>query len=172
MAGCSRIIWAFARDKGLPISEFLSHVGERRQVPFRAILLSVIIQVLLGLINIGSYFAFSAFVNSAAVTLYITYIVPVILGLLKRMRGEHIPYGPFQLGRWRTPIDIFAIIYTVFTSFFLLWPAEQKVNATYMNWSILLVGGIIVISVVWWFVEGKKNFVGPDVSRTFDLHIK
>ncbi len=72
------------------MSDFLSHVGERSQVPFRAILLSVIIQVLLGLINIGSYFAFSAFVNSAAVTLYITYIVPVILGLLKRMRGEHI----------------------------------------------------------------------------------
>jgi hypothetical protein len=88
------------------------------------------------------------------------------------MRGEHIPYGPFQLGRWRTPINIFAIIYTFFTSFFLLWPSSQQVNATYMNWSILLVGGIVVISIVWWFVEGRKSFVGPDVSRTLDRHLE
>lgn len=37
-------------------------------------MLSVTIQVLLGLINIGSYYAFGAFVNSAALTLYITYV--------------------------------------------------------------------------------------------------
>jgi amino acid transporter len=74
-------------------------------VPFRAILLSVVIQMLLALINIGSTAAFNAFVNSAAVTLYITYITPVILGCFKRWRGEHIPYGPFQLGRWRNLIN-------------------------------------------------------------------
>lgn len=74
MAGCSRTAWAFARDKGLPASNFFAKVGERSQVPFRAIMLSVTTQVLLGLINIGSYYAFAAFVNSAAVTLYITYV--------------------------------------------------------------------------------------------------
>lgn len=37
-------------------------------------MLSVVIQSLLGLINIGSSTAFNAFVNSAAVTLYITYV--------------------------------------------------------------------------------------------------
>ena len=79
MAGCSRTAWAFARDRGLPMSGFLSHVGEKSQVPFRAIMLSVIIQVLLGLINIGSAYAFGAFVNSAAVTLYITYVSDVVV---------------------------------------------------------------------------------------------
>ena len=74
MAGCSRTVWAFARDRGLPASQFLAQVGESSQVPFRALMLSAIIQVLLGLINIGSYYAFNAFVNSAAVTLYITYV--------------------------------------------------------------------------------------------------
>lgn len=61
-----------------------------------------------------------------------------------------------------------AIIYTVFTSFWLLWPNSLHTNAQYMNWSVLLVGGIVVISIVWWFIDGKKNYVGPDVSRTFD----
>jgi len=74
MAGCSRTAWAFARDRGLPASNYLAHVGTRSKVPFRAIMLSVIIQVLLGLINIGSSAAFLAFVNAAAATLYITYV--------------------------------------------------------------------------------------------------
>jgi choline transport protein len=73
-AGCSRTAWAFSRDKGLPASGFLDHVNPRSQVPVRAIMLSVVIQSLLGLINIGSSTAFNAFVNSAAVTLYITYV--------------------------------------------------------------------------------------------------
>nr|OQO28662.1 hypothetical protein B0A51_04773 [Rachicladosporium sp. CCFEE 5018] len=90
-AGCSRMSWAFARDRGtqllsevaraarvltssrLPASRYFDHISPRTQVPFRAMMLSVVIQVLLGLINIGSATAFNAFVNSAAVTLYITY---------------------------------------------------------------------------------------------------
>jgi choline transport protein len=84
-AGCSRTAWAFARDKGLVASSFFEKVDPRTEVPFRAIMLSVAIQSLLGLINIGSSTAFSAFVNSAAVTLYITYVRTVLLGLLRRL---------------------------------------------------------------------------------------
>ena len=74
MAGCSRTVWAFARDRGLPASGFFAHVSRITQVPFRAIMLSVVIQGLLGLIQLGSLAAFGAFANSAAVTLYITYV--------------------------------------------------------------------------------------------------
>lgn len=77
MAGCSRTTWAFARDRGLPASNFLAYVSPRHQVPIRSIILCVIIQLLLGLINIGSTTAFNAFVNSAAVTLYISYVSPI-----------------------------------------------------------------------------------------------
>ena len=189
MAGCSRTTWAFARDRGLPASGFLAHVSNFSQVPFRAVMVSAVIQALLGLIAIGSAAAFNAFVNSAAVTLYITYvspplllliviprahrkqIVPVILGVLKGLRGEHIPYGPFQLGRWRTPVNIFAIIYTVFTSFWLFWPSIQNPSPVYMNWSIVLVGGAVVFSVFWWFVEGRKSFVGPDIEATLNRRV-
>ncbi|KAK3670252.1 hypothetical protein LTR78_009907 [Recurvomyces mirabilis] len=117
-AGCSRTARAFASDRGLPASRFFDKVSPRSQVPLRAIMLSVINQSLLGFINIGSTATFNAFVNSAAVTLYITYITPVILGVLKRMRGEQIPHGPFALGRGRNIINAVAIVYTLFTSFF------------------------------------------------------
>ncbi|GAB7326944.1 hypothetical protein MBLNU13_g10903t1 [Cladosporium sp. NU13] len=168
MAGCSRTAWAFARDRGLPASDYLAHVSTRSQVPFRAIMLSVVIQVLLGLINIGSSAAFLAFVNAAAATLYITYITPVILGVLKRRRGEHIPYGPFQLGKYRNVINGIAIVYTSFTTFFLLWPATAHPDASSMNWTIVLIGGVLTFSCFWWFVEGRKSFVGPDIDATLN----
>jgi amino acid transporter len=90
MAGCSRTAWAFARDRGLPASDYLSHVSTRSQVPFRAIMLSVVIQVLLGLINIGSSAAFLAFVNAAAATLYITYVGPSTSNSLHEFSIDHL----------------------------------------------------------------------------------
>lgn len=187
MAGCSRTAWAFARDRGLSASNFLAHVSLKSQVPFRAIMLSVCVQVLLRLINVGSSAAFLAFVNAAAATLYITYvranvlehyrgclltecsqITPVILGVLKRRRGEHIPYGPFQLGRFRGVINGVAIVYTLFTTFFLLWPATAHPDASTMNWTIVLIGGVLVFSCFWWFVEGRKSFFGPDIEATLN----
>ncbi|KAK5692864.1 hypothetical protein LTR97_010340 [Elasticomyces elasticus] len=170
-AGCSRTAWAFARDKGLPASSYLEHVSPRSQVPFRAIMLSVAIQSLLGLINIGFSTAFNAFVNSAAVTLYITYITPVILGVLKRMRGELIPYGPFSLGKYRNFVNGFAIVYTLFTSFFLFWPIIANPTTATMNWSIVLVGAVVLFSIFWWFVEGRKSFVGPHIDMTLNQHV-
>ncbi|TKA69622.1 hypothetical protein B0A55_06772 [Friedmanniomyces simplex] len=111
--GGLRTAWAFARDKGLPASGFLEHS-------------------LLGLINVGSTAAFNPFVNSAAVTLYITYITSVVLIVLKCLR-EPIPYGPFSLGKLRNPIDAVAILYIFFTSFYLIWPALMGPTATTMT---------------------------------------
>lgn len=86
------------------------------------------------------------------------------------MRGEPIPYGPFSLSRWRNLINGVAIVYTLFTGFFLFWPAMQNPTAVTMNWSIVLVGGVLVFSMFWWFVEGRKSFVGPNIDMTLNQH--
>ncbi|KAK6439601.1 hypothetical protein LTR95_004191 [Oleoguttula sp. CCFEE 5521] len=168
LAGASRTTWAFARDRGLPASDYLAYVNPRSQLPVRSIILCIIIQLLLGLINIGSTAAFNAFVNSAAVTLYISYITPVVLGVWKRMRREPIAYGPFQLGRWRNLLNGIAIVYTFFTCIFLFFPAAPNPTPAAMNWSIVLVGAVFVFAIFWWFVQGRKTFIGPkmDVDET------
>lgn len=40
-----------------------------------------------------------------------------------------------------------------------------------MNWSILLVGGIMVISMVWWFIAGRKEFVAPNLDAVWPVHL-
>lgn len=91
-------------------------------------------------------------------------ITPVILGVWKRARGEPIYYGPFQLGRWRNILNIVAIIYTVFACMLLFFPTAPAPTPVSMNWSIVLVGGVLVFAVFWWFVSGKRSFDGPDVD--------
>jgi choline transport protein len=61
-----------------------------------------------------------------------------------------------------------AIVYTLFTTFFLLWPATAHPDASSMNWTIVLIGGVLTFSGFWWFVEGRKSFVGPDIDATLN----
>lgn len=56
----SRQTWAFARDKGFPLSEWLGKVDENLHVPVNAITFTSVFTVLLSLINIGSNAAFNA----------------------------------------------------------------------------------------------------------------
>lgn len=56
----SRQTWAFARDKGLPFSNWIGHVNKDLQVPANAVTVTCIITILLSFINIGSNVAFNA----------------------------------------------------------------------------------------------------------------
>ena len=56
----SRQTWAFARDKGLPFSNWIGHVDRKLEVPFNAVTITCLITIALSLINIGSDVAFNA----------------------------------------------------------------------------------------------------------------
>jgi len=56
----SRQTWAFARDKGLPFSNWIGHVDPKLEIPANAVTVTCLITVALSLINIGSDTAFNA----------------------------------------------------------------------------------------------------------------
>lgn len=61
LTAASRATWAFARDGGIPASFLWKKVNARTQVPINAVLLSAVVNALLGLLYLGSYAAFNAF---------------------------------------------------------------------------------------------------------------
>jgi amino acid transporter len=61
----SRQTWAFARDKGLPFSDWLSKVDQKLHVPANAVSFTCIFTIALSLINIGSDTAFNASTSSS-----------------------------------------------------------------------------------------------------------
>ena len=186
MAGCSRTAWAFARDRGLPASSYLARVSTRSQVPFRAIMLSVVIQVLLGLINIGSSAAFLAFVNAAAATLYITYVSTMHTFLTtstnQSVCSDHsgnpwcsqtptrraYPLRVFPAGqipqcdqrhRHRVHIvhDFLPTVASNSASKCIVDELDHRAHRECADFSCF-----------WWLVEGRKSFVGPNIDATLN----
>ncbi|GME85307.1 unnamed protein product [Ambrosiozyma monospora] len=63
----SRSLWSFARDKGIPGSEFWHHLTAKTKAPTRCVWLIVTINSLLTLINLGSTVAMNAIFSACAI---------------------------------------------------------------------------------------------------------
>jgi choline transport protein len=186
LASVSRLTWAFARDKGLPFSGFLGHVShtytpylERPlrhrlqvsptlRVPLNSLGLITIIVALLMLINLGSETALFAILSLSSIALMLSYVLPIIFFALARFRHDRIPFGPFHLGRFGLPINIFAILYGVYIFIWLPFPPYLPVTAQNMNWSGPVLGGVIVFAVLDWVISGRKRFLVPSDLRSGD----
>lgn len=165
LATSSRQTWAFARDRGLPFSSYFAKVNKRLALPLRAIVLCSIIPCLIGLINIGSTVAFNAIVSLTEAGLFISYLIPIILIMIKKIKGEHIKYGPFKLGRPGIVINAFSSIFLALSVFFSFFPPAIPVTLVTMNWSIAVFGGFVIIGLIWYVIIGRKNYNGPIVER-------
>ncbi|KKK16917.1 amino acid permease [Aspergillus rambellii] len=144
VASVSRLTWAFARDGGLPYSKFFAKVDGRYQIPFRAVCLVCFTAILLSLINIASTTALSAILALTTSSLFISYLIPIFMMTWKRLRKEPINFGPWTLGRWGLAINIYAIVFGLFTTTFVLFPTEIPVTATNMNYSGPVFLGLIL----------------------------
>ncbi|KAK5198858.1 hypothetical protein LTR99_007798 [Exophiala xenobiotica] len=167
LAAASRMMWAFARDNGLPGSRFISQVEPRTKLPLYSVGLSVLITMLLGLINIGSSAAFNA-VASLVVSGYLSsYTLPMILLLHKKIvHPSSIHYGPWRLGRvFGIFCNVFGLIWIAIVMVFSFFPAVRTdLTAQSMNWSCLLWGGTMIIGIASYFGYLRGRYNGPVVE--------
>lgn len=169
LASASRQTWAFARDKGLPFSGFLSHVDKRTALPLRSIGFCAIVSAIIGLINIGSTVAFNAIVSLTIAGLFVSYLTAIVLMTLKRVKREPIDFGPWSL-RWAgLPINLVAACFLLISVVFSFFPPATPVNLTTMNWSCLMWGGSTLIGLAYYVVRGRKIYRGPIVEKAIVL---
>ncbi|CAF9919730.1 hypothetical protein IMSHALPRED_004713 [Imshaugia aleurites] len=159
----SRLCWSFARDRGLPFSNFLSHVDPRVDVPLRAHFVSCFIVTLLGLLYLGSYTAFNSMVTACIVLLYVSYAIPVICLLIKGR--ENIRHGPFWLGPLGLFANIVLLLWTCFTIVMYSFPPAKPVTAGNMNYVSAVYGVVVLIIVVDWVVRGKRGYRGQTLRH-------
>lgn len=136
-------------------------VNPTYRVPLRSIALVISVIVLLSLINIGSSTALNAILSLSTWALYISYLIPITLLIMKRLRKEPIAYGPFTLGKFGIIINGYALIYGIFICIFLPFPPSRPVTASNMNYASPVMGAVILFALVDWFLRGRKKFVGP-----------
>ncbi|KAJ6178566.1 hypothetical protein N7519_009027 [Penicillium mononematosum] len=158
-----RMVYAFARDGGLPASPFFSRVHPTLNVPLNSLYLNLALVTIFGCIFLGSSSAFSAIVSASVVLLGISYGMPIAVNCCRgrRMLPERSFVLPEILG-WT--LNIVSLIYIALTTVLFLFPPELPATGSNMNYCVAAFGIVFVISVIQWFVDGRKNFVGPRIQ--------
>ena len=143
------MMFAFARDGGLPASNVLRKVHPSLKTPVAAVWTSAILAIVATLYAA----AFSVLAVGCAVFLYISYIMPTAAGILAE--GKTWTHkGPFNLGGLSKPVAVLAVLGGGFLVLVGIQPPNEKV--LYVTIAMLVVMGLF------WYVFGEsKRFKGP-----------
>jgi len=163
-AACSRQIWSFARDAGLPGHSWLSQVSPHWNIPLPGIIVSLTISALLSLINIGSSVALGAITSLGAVATLISYYLTIGCLVHRRLFGAPLPSRRWSLGRFGLAINLGALTLLTPLIFFLTWPLTTPVTAQTMNWSSVMLAGVFIIATVYYIIKGRREYKGPVVN--------
>ncbi len=99
MAGSSRQLFAFARDRALPFSSWATAVRPGYDVPVNSVLTIFGLAVVLSLINIGSTLAFSIITSLGTGTLTLSYIITIGLVVWRKITGRPPLPSRFNMGK-------------------------------------------------------------------------
>jgi len=145
----SRVVYAFARDGGMPASGLFRRVSATHLTPAPAIWLSVAV-AFAATISSGTY----AVVTSISVIgLYIAYIAPVYLAWRARGSSREVPRGPWHLGRFGPTINLVAIVWVVFITAILAIPDNLRAGKTIAAFAVAL--------AAWYLAIERHRFRGP-----------
>ncbi|KAJ0119954.1 mino acid permease [Diaporthe amygdali] len=153
----SRTIWAFSRDEMLPGSSIWYKIWGRTDTPVLAVWLYTLICILINLIGLGSYITISAIFNLCAIALDWSYCIPILCKLL----FNKFERGPWHLGPASIFVNIWACSWTAFVSVIFLFPTVRPVAADTMNYAVVILAFVLLFSLVYWFIAGRKYYVGP-----------
>lgn len=120
--------------------------------------------MILSLLNIASTAAFGAFIALSSLGLFCSYAIAISCMLHARFTKRHVQFGGWALGRWGMPINIFALIFTLYITVFLPFPATLPVTGENMNYALPIFAFTTTLALVLWYVWGEKNWKGLDLD--------
>src|ERR1700759_3945008 len=157
----SRMIYAFSRDGALPGSAFWHQVNPRTRTPTNAIWLAAAGALILGLPYLWNNTAYAAVTSIAVIGLYVAYVLPTLLRLL---RGADFVPGPWHLGRWSRPIGIIAVVWVAFLSILFMLPTASPIPFKTFNYTVFAVVVVLGFATIYWFASARRWFKGPKVQ--------
>ena len=178
-ASVSRLVWQFSRDNGLPFSDTFAYVWKSLtnviriietnnfqvhpglKLPVNALALVGVIIFLLAIIFIPSATAFNAIISMQAIAVHISYVLPILFILLRKIRGPPVEFGPFKLGRFGIPVNLFALCYLIYVIMWMPFSTILPVTGDNMNYAGPIVLLFIIGALIDWIVSGRKRFDIP-----------
>ncbi|KAF9114593.1 hypothetical protein BGX27_010349 [Mortierella sp. AM989] len=160
VASNSRMLYAFARDGGLPFSPYWTVLNKRTQMPLRLVWLSVVVVIILALPALGSTATLSAISGISIIGFTVSYAIPILLRIT--VGSSIFVQREFNLGRYSKPIGWVACIWTAFIFIIFNLPQSWPVSdIDYFNFTPAAVGFLLVFTTTSWFFSARHWFKGP-----------
>lgn len=151
----SRCTWAMARDRALPLSGLFSRVDKRLNVPVWAVVLVTIVQMLLGLINLGSTSAFTAFISVGVIALAVSYAIPILISMTHGRRD--VSQARWTTGRVGWLFNVVAVAWIAFETVLFSMPLALPTTTQAMNYASVVLVGFGVFAAVWYMAYARKG---------------
>ncbi len=139
-------------------------------IPLRAVIVSMIITFTVSLINIGSATALNAIISLVVVSLLSSYYITIACLVWRRLRGEPLPERRWSLGKYGLAINITSLIFLTPICFFAFWPAATPVQPDTMNWAVVMYGGMVIWSLVYYVIWARHIYVVPVTIVDEEIH--
>jgi amino acid transporter len=158
--GAVNMMFAMARDNGLPGASRLSHVAERAKTPIVPAILVAAVAIAILTFNAKSPSIFLVVSGTTVIFALFSYLLIAMSFVMVRLRGEwELPEkGYFSLGKLGLPVSIGAAIWATFAIIDIAWPRNLIYNPTapfhwYLKW-----GGILFPAICLGLSWGVYHF--------------
>jgi amino acid transporter len=148
VTSASRMMFAFARDGGLPFSNALRQVSTSHRVPAASIWTAAALGIGFTIYTP----VYSTIVTVCVIFLYISYVIPVALGFFAYGK-TWTKMGPWDIGGWFKPVAILSMIGCATIIYIGIQPPNDKA-LTVMIWSFA------ATALIWFGLE-RRRFQGP-----------
>lgn len=139
LTAASRFTYAFARDGAMPGSRFFGKTNDRLGIPLWGLVLSTVVDCLLGLIYFGSTAAFNSFTGVATICLSCGYGTPILVSLLRGRK--HVRHSTFSLGKFGYAINTLCVCWISLAIVLFCMPVSLPVEAASMNYASVVFAG-------------------------------
>jgi amino acid transporter len=144
----SRMMYAFARDGGLPFSSKLKRVSHKHRTPVTAIWTASVLTWLF-----TAYAQLYAVITAVCVIfLYVSYAMPTIVSIVAYGRSWS-KMGPFDLGAWYRPVAAVSVLSVALVVVISVMTLNRPAL-----WFTALAP---VVALVVWFALERRRFQGP-----------
>ena len=151
----SRMMFAFARDGGIP---HRLHIIDRGfHSPIRTVLFGAGCSFLLALPSLGSTSAFYGTTSIATIGLYISYGIPIAMGLVY---SRNFKRGPFNLGSGSKPLAIVACLWIAFITVVFCLPTVNPTTSQTLNYTPVALTVVGAFAFGSWFLWARHWFTG------------
>jgi hypothetical protein len=172
MTSTTRMLFAFSRDGAVPGHRIWSHLSTKR-VPLYGVMLTALISIIITLpalvkVDVGGApvpVAFFAVVSIGVIGLYWCFAIPI----WQRLRmGDTFVTGEWTLGRKYKVLAVLALLDILLVTIVAFMPTSSLgapwyngFGWRYVNYTILVVPGAMILLWIYWHASVKHWFTGP-----------